>query len=290
MSNKKSLILKHLSLVLLCVLAGCASLSSQSSVSKSAPPPPALAAPTLSSKGGLSPDGYQTVPVLTYHRFSKDKSSGMVISETMFEEQMSFLKNNGYSVIALDRLLEFLDYKAQIPEKSVVLTFDDGWRSFYDIAYPILQKLRFPAALFIYPDFIGARSALSWAQLKELAENNMEIQCQSFTHRDLTTLKEKESFEEYFGSLNREILGSKQLIEKRLNRKCTCFAYPYGASNKLVTALLKKHGYRAAFTVKRGSNPFFIDNFLINRTIVSGDDDLKKFKKNLRIFRKLSLR
>ena len=288
MSNEKSLILKHLAFVLLCLLAGCASLSSQSSARKSTPPP-ALAAPTLSPKGGLSPEGYQTVPVLTYHRFSKEKSSGMMISETMFKEQMSFLKNNGYSVITVDRLLDFLDFKGQVPEKSVVLTFDDGWRSFYDIAYPILQKHKFPATLFIYPDFIGARSALSWAQLKELAENNMEIQCQSLTHRDLTTLKEKESFEEYFDSLNREILGSKQLIEKRLNRKCTCFAYPYGASNKLVIALVKKHGYRGAFTVKRGSNPFFINNFMINRTIISGNDDLEKFKKGLGIFQKLSL-
>ena len=195
MSNEKSLILKHLAFVLLCLLAGCASLSSPQPVAtKSTPPPPALAAPTLSPKGGLSPEGYQTVPVLTYHRFSKEKSSGMMISETMFKEQMSFLKNNGYSVITVDRLLDFLDFKGQVPEKSVVLTFDDGWRSFYDIAYPILQKHRFPATLFIYPDFIGARSALSWAQLKELAENNMEIQCQSLTHRDLTTLKEKESF------------------------------------------------------------------------------------------------
>ena len=217
MSNEKSLILKHLAFVLLCLLAGCASLSSQSSVRKSTPPPQALAAPKLSPKGGLSPEGYQTVPVLTYHRFSKDKAGGMVMSETMFEEQMNFLKNNGFSVITMDRFLDFLDFKGQIPEKSVVLTFDDGWRSFYGIAYPILQKHRFPATLFIYPDFIGARHALSWAQLKELADNNMEIQCQSLTHRDLTTLKEKESFEEYFDSLNREILGSKQVIEKRLN-------------------------------------------------------------------------
>jgi len=130
---------------------------------------------------------------------------------------------------------------------------------------------------------------LSWAQLKELAEHNMEIQCQSLTHRDLTTLKEKESFEEYFDSLNREILGSKQLIEKRLNRQCTCFTYPYGASNQLVTALVKKHGYRAAFTVRRGSNPFFINNFMINRTIIYGNDDLEKFKKGLGVFQKLSL-
>jgi peptidoglycan/xylan/chitin deacetylase (PgdA/CDA1 family) len=249
-----------------------------------------LAAPKLSSKGGLSAGGYQTVPVLTYHRFSKDKSSGMIVSEARFEAQMNFLKNNGYNVITVNQFLDFLDFKARIPEKSVVLTFDDGWRSFYDIAYPIVKKHRFPATLFIYPDFIGAKSALSWKQLKELAENNTAIHCQSLTHRDLTTLKKKESFEEYFKSLNREILESKQVIEKRLKTQCTCFAYPYGASNKLVIALVKKHGYRGAFTVRRGGNPFFIDNFMINRTIVDGNDDLEKFKKSLGTFKKMSLK
>lgn len=285
MSNERSRDLQRLALVLLWLLAGCVSSSSPQKETLS----PALAAPRLSPKGGLSPAGYQTVPVLTYHRFSQDRRSEMTICETRFEEQMDFLKNNGYSVITMEQFLDFLDFKAQIPEKAVVLTFDDGWRSFYDIAYPILQKHRFPATLFIYPDFIGAGNALSWGQLKELTENNMEIHSQSLTHRDLTALKEKESFQEYFKSLNREILESKQLIEKRLDRKCTCFAYPYGASNKLVIALVKKHGYRAAFTVRRGSNPFFLNNFLINRTLIYGEDDLEKFKRALSVFQELPL-
>ena len=147
-----------------------------------------------------------------------------------------------------------------------------------------------------WDDFVAAHPAgnilqtHAWGQLKELAENNLEIQCQSLTHRDLTILKEKESFEEYFESLKREILGSKQVIERRLKRKCTCFTYPYGAHNKLVIALVKKHGYRAAFTVKRGSNPFFVNNFLINRTIIYGNEDLDKFKKSLGIFKRMSLK
>jgi len=288
-SNERSSVFKHLAFAVILLLAGCASKSPQYSRQTSTPPP-AIAAPKLSPKGGLSPGGYQTVPVLSYHRFSKDRGSEMTMCEKMLEEQMNYLKHNGYSVLTLEQFLDFLDFKAQIPEKSVLLTFDDGWRSFYDIAYPILQKHSFPATLFIYPDFIGAGSALSWAQLKELAENKMEIQCQSLSHRDLTTLKKQESFEEYFVSLNREILGSKQVIEKRLNRKCTCFAYPYGATNKLVIALVKKHGYRGAFTVRRGSNPFFIDNFLINRTIIRGTDDLEKFTKALDIFQEMSLK
>jgi len=81
MSNEKNLSLKNLAFVLLCLFSGCASLSSPQSPAKKSIPPPALAVPKLSPKGGLSPEGYQTVPVLTYHRFSKDKGSGMIISE-----------------------------------------------------------------------------------------------------------------------------------------------------------------------------------------------------------------
>ena len=242
------------------------------------------------SRGGLTVKGYQTVPVLSYHKFSKDKVSTLTVKEVAFEEQMKFLKDNDYNVITLDQLLNFLEFKGEIPEKSVVITFDDGWSSVYDIAYPILKKYGFPATLFVYTEFIGGKRALSWKEIKELAVNGIDIQCHSVTHRNLTVLNEKESFKDYFDSINREIFQSRQMIEKRINKKCKYLAYPYGASNKLVIALLKKHGYRGAFSVKRGSNPFFVNEYLIKRSMIYGKYDIQKFKKNLVVFKATELR
>ena len=242
------------------------------------------------NKGGLKLGGYQTVPVLSYYRLSKDKPSKIAITQDDFKAQMKYLKDNGYHVITLDQLLGFLDYQEQIPEKSVAITFDDGWISTYDIAFPILKKYGFPATIFIYTDFIGGGKAMSWKQIKELSEAGFDIQCQTKTHRNLTVLKNKESLKEYVDALETEITYPKKLIEKKLNKECNCLAYPYGETNNLVIAMLKKHGYRAAFTVDSKSNPFFIDKYKISRSAIYGKYDIEKFKNKLSVFQDMELK
>jgi len=240
--------------------------------------------------GGLKANGYNTVPILTYFRFSKNKTSELTVSETAFRDQMKYLKENGYRVITLDNLLDFLDFKAQIPKKAVLITFDDGWGSLYDIAFPILRDYGFSATLFVYTDFIGGRKALSWEQINELAKNGFDIQCKTKTHRDLVKLNEGESFREYFKAVRNEISLSKQIIEQKLSKKCKYIAYPYGETNDFVIALVKKEGYRAAFTAKRGSNPFFVNNYMINRSVIYGGFDIKQFKDNLDVFSTIKLK
>ena len=81
---------------------------------------------------------------------------------------MEYLARNGYRVIPLAQLARFLDGKEPLPRKSVVITIDDGYRSTYEIAYPILKKYGFPATVFLYSDFVGAADAMTWAQMKEM--------------------------------------------------------------------------------------------------------------------------
>lgn len=242
------------------------------------------------NKGGLQANGYQTVPVLAYNKFSKSRPGKMIVTEAAFEAQMKYLKENGYHVIPLDQLLDFFDHKAQLPQNSIVITIDEGWRSFYDIAFPILKKYDFPATLFIYTDFIGGGKAMSWKQVKELSDKGLDIQCQTRTHRNLTALKGKESFKQYFKSLEMEITYSKTVISQKLNKECNCLAYPYGKTNDLTIAMIKKHGYRAAFTVQRGANPFFSDRYRIHRSVIYGKYDIERFKKNLSVFHTTKLK
>ncbi|MEE8553603.1 MAG: polysaccharide deacetylase family protein [Desulfobacterales bacterium] len=241
-------------------------------------------------KGGLKVNGYQTVPVLAYHGFSKDSPGKMTVTEASFEAQMKYLMENGYHVISLDQLMDFLEFKEQIPEKSVVITIDNGLSSFSDIAFPILKKFGFTATLFIYTDFIGNSKALSWEQINNLSKKGFDIQCKTKTHRNLTKRKKKESFKDYFKSLEMEISYSKKLFKQKLNKECSYFAYPYGATNNLVVAILIKQGYRAAFTVKRASNPCFVDRYRIHRSVIYGDYDIERFKKNLSVFNKIKLK
>ena len=236
-------------------------------------------------KGGVSLRGYQTVPVLTYHKFSRNNTDNMTVSERSFEEQMRFLKKNGYHVVSLDEFFDFRDFRAQLPKKSVVITIDDGWRSTYDIAFPILKKYGYPATLFIYTDFIlKSKNTLDWALLAELSSNGIDIQSHTKSHRNLNRRDEQESFREYFDSVRKELTESAEIIKKRLNKDVTYLAYPYGDTNPLIIALLVKLGYKGALTVNRGSNPFFTDNYRINRSMIYGNFDIKEFERNLTTF------
>ena len=241
------------------------------------------------NKGGLKTNGYQTVPILVYHNFSKSRSEKTTLTGDEFDAQMKYLNQNNYHVISLDRLMEFLDYKEQLPEKSIVITFDDAWRSAYDIAVPILKKYGFTATFFIYTDFIGGGKALSWKLIKELSETGFDIQCQTKTHRNLSIPKKKESFKKYFESIEMEISYPQKLFKKMLNKDCRYLAYPYGETNNLVIAILKKHGYRGAFTLGGESNPFFVDKYRISRSVIYGNFDLEQFKKCVSVFQKTEL-
>jgi len=242
------------------------------------------------AKGGLQADGYQTVPVLTYHRFSKNKPGKLTVTAQAFESQIRFLKENGYHFISLAQLIDFMDYQGDVPPKAVAITIDDGWRSFYEIGFPIIKKYALPATLFVYTDFIGGSKAMTWQQVQAVADSGIDIQCHTQTHRNLTVLNEKESLREYLQAVETEICVSKQEIKRRLNRECRYLAYPYGKTNSLVISLLQKHGYQAGFTVNRDANPFFGDKYRINRAVIYGTYDMARFKRNLSVFHPMVLK
>jgi peptidoglycan/xylan/chitin deacetylase (PgdA/CDA1 family) len=242
-------------------------------------------------RGGLTPEGFQTVPVLCYHQFSETETDKMTVTRSAFEKQMRFLKDEGYKVIGLDQLLDFIDFKSELPKKAVVITIDDGWRSTYDIAYPILKHYGYPATLFVYTDLImGGAKTLAWDLVRELSLNGIDIQCHTKTHSDLTRKATQESMRDYLEGVKRELTESAAVIQNKVGKKVTYLAYPYGETNSLVVAVAKKLGYRGAFTVERGGNPFFVDAYRIQRSMIYGDLTFQDFKKNLKLFTSQSLR
>ena len=101
---------------------------------------------------GVTPGGYQIVPILTYHNMAEQAKGRLVLAAASFREQMRYLKANGYRVVSLADFVEFTRLNRQLPQKAVVLTFDDGYRAFKDHAQPVLKELGFTATLFIYTD------------------------------------------------------------------------------------------------------------------------------------------
>ncbi len=228
--------------------------------------------------GGLTAGGYQTVPVLCYHKFSPKTSTNKIdISAEAFDRQMAYLKNNGYNVITLRQFYDFIEYRQRPPKKSVLITIDDGWKSTKTIAYPILKKYGFSAVLFVYTELMKSKPSsitLSWDDLKEMAASGViEIESHTVSHADMTKISEENIF--------RELKESRRIIKERTGIESHFLAYPYGNFNDKVVASMKDIGYLAGFTVIKGSNAFFYNNYSLSRSMVYRSEKIEDFSKLL---------
>lgn len=240
--------------------------------------------------GGLTVNGYQKIPIFTYHRFGEKRKSRLCLPAQVFEEQMAYLKKNGYRVIPLSDLIAFMQFRAALPKKAVVITIDDGYRSVYDIAFPILKKYGFTATLFVYMDFIGIPgSSVTWGELSEMKSSGFEVGSHTLSHCNLTKKLKDESEKAYIERIKKELVLSKQIIDKKLHQDTIAIAFPYGAYNQKVLDLCEKAGYELGLSVKRGGNPFFANPLSLRRSQLLSRD-LNYFIKNLDTFYDLSLR
>lgn len=224
-------------------------------------------------------DHYRKIPILCYHQFTDGASKHqMQVSRLAFEQQMAYLADNGYLAIPLHKLREILLSEAAIPPKSVVITIDDGYRSVYDIAFPILKKYGFKATLFLYTDFIGGSAALSWPQIQEMYRSGLvDMQSHTKAHNDLSFDPNNENLDEHRQRIRQELDSAHSVIGRQLSISPTILAYPFGNSSDETIKHLKARQYELAVTVQRGSNSAFADPLLLNRTMIYGNHDLDNF-------------
>ena len=239
---------------------------------------------------GVEPYGYQLVPILVYHNLGAQSKGRLVLGADAFTEQMSYLKREGYRVVTLAEFVEWVSLKRQLPRKSVVLTFDDGYHAFREYAYPVLKKLGFPATLFVYTDYVGAgRNALSWDELKSLAAEGFDVQAHSKTHSDLRRIA-GETDAQYARRMQAELAEPPRLFQRQLGRGVQFLAYPYGRVDDDVLLRVREQGYVAAFTVRRESNASFVRPLEINRSQIYSEMTLEQFARNLNLFHQENLR
>ena len=241
------------------------------------------------NKGGLHSDGYQVVPILSYQDFAEKCEAPHCTPRKIFIRQMNYLKENGYRVITLKELLGFLEYRHGIPERSVVITVDDGYRSFYTIAYPILREYGFRATVFISTDFMRkSKNRVTWNQLKKIKADGFEVGSGCLSHTDLTKKKQKEREKAYFKRIENELVRSKKIIDRKLRQKTIHLAFPFGGYNQRILQLSEGAGYKIGLSVRKGSNPFFADPLSLKRNRII-HRDMKRFIANLETFKKFSL-
>lgn len=192
------------------------------------------------------------IPILTYHNFDPTTTGSMMISTTKFEEQLKWLKDNGYTVIPMKDAVDYLQGKiAALPTKPVVITVDDGRVTVYQYMLPIVLKYHIPVTLFIYPSCISRVSyALTWDQLKELQKTGLfDIQSHTYWHPNFNQEKKHLSSDAYRKFVHDQLVTSKKILEDKLSTKIVFLAWPYGIYDKILEEEAEKAGYVMAFSV-----------------------------------------
>lgn len=208
----------------------------------------------------------QGIPVLAYHSIDRSNSYLSIFPE-IFDIQMSFLKAAGWQAISLNQLMTLVESKKSVSEKIVVLTFDDGLKNFHEAAWPALNRYGFSATIFVPTDFIGGKSwwyadyalkplpMLDWKEIRQLAQNGIDVQSHGCSHRNLTDLAHSD--------LQQEVRESKEILEQGLGKSVDLFCYPNGELNRHIIEAVKNVGYNGATggehaLYKIGDDPYMI--------------------------------
>lgn len=220
------------------------------------------------STAGAEPDSLR-VPILVYHSIAPHhpgqtpEQRQLDVDSAVFEAQMQYLADHKYNVVSLGDLVTALEGGKELPGRSVVITFDDGWAGQYKRAFPVLRQLGFTATFFIYSRPIGKDPRfMNWDQVRELHAAGMTIGSHSRTHPLLTNP---------LVSLPDELERSRQDIQRELGVAPDLFAYPFGAWDMRVADAVRAAGFRAARAYPGGFWNRPADLYALRSTLATED-------------------
>lgn len=231
----------------------------------------------------------KSIPVLTYHHILDESenthtNNKYIISTESFSEQMHLLKELGYHTISLNELEDFLTGRSNLPEKSIMITFDDGYKSNFTNAYPILKELGFRSIIFVITANITEEvqpfdpNLFQFASRQELMDCSDVFEYGSHTHNlhgydekkgAYHVWKQDEEIEKDF-STSRDILNAKS------------FAYPYGCYSSKTISILKKLGFTMSFSTNEGYVSPGDNRFILKRWSITPEVSLERFRKIIR--------
>lgn len=211
-----------------------------------------------------------TILALNYHQVV-DTFTSLAIPPYTFDTQMDYLTSHGYVSITPEELTAGLNGELQLPEKPVLITFDDGYLDNYTNAFPILKRYGMRATIFVVPAFVGKRDGyLTWDQLREMEQGGITIQSHTLNHRKLEELPDDE--------IRSELLNSKLVLEEQLGHPVEYLAYPTGTYNLHIAEIAKDVGYKGAYTIKYGSVDLGSNLFALERVpIFQTEKTMKDF-------------
>lgn len=211
-----------------------------------------------------------TFAIIMYHQIAAGTSSlgKFTLQDSQLEADMLYLKEHGYETITMSQLIDYAKGVGGLPEKPVMLTFDDGYESFYGYVYPLLQKYNMKAVLSVVGEFVDRYtknpdhnlrySCLDWDEVREMqASGLVEIQNHTYdmhstgkTGRQGCAIKKGESEEDYREAFLADVGGMQEKLQAELGVTANTFTYPFGALCKQSVPLLKELGFSAALTCR----------------------------------------
>jgi peptidoglycan/xylan/chitin deacetylase (PgdA/CDA1 family) len=214
--------------------------------------------------------GSATATVLVYHRFGPVVADGMTVRTEDLARQLEYLHDNGYTVVPLRDVVNFVTKGAQLPARPVAITVDDGHRSVFSEMLPLVRRYRIPVTLFIYPSAISNASyAMTWDQLRELKQTGLfDIQSHTYWHPNFKRERRRLSPDEFAALVHMQLTKPLRVLKARLDVDADLLAWPFGIYDDDLIRAARDAGYVAGFTLDRRpvvstANPMAIPRFLM---------------------------
>lgn len=225
-----------------------------------------------------------TVPILMYHYISTPPAGADAIRQDLsvapdqFESHLAYLQQTGYTTISFTQLAFALSQQAALPDKPIIITFDDGYRDHYENAFELLSEYGFTGTFFIFTQPIQTANVdyLTWDMISEMRQAGMEFGSHSHTHPDLSNRS--------VDFLINEILTSKATIEEHIGQPVRVFSYPAGRYDDLTIRVVKSASFWAAVTTEWGATQSFDKRFQMPRVRVRGNDTARHLAEKLSYF------
>jgi len=216
----------------------------------------------------------KSIPVLMYHSIDYEKGNELRVPKEAFREQMSYLKQKGYTTLTLEELYDFFINNKPVPEKSIVITFDDGYKDNFENAYPILKEFGLNATIFVITSTVDTdKNYLTSKQVKELEANGIDIESHTINHEQLDKLTYSQQITTF--------KNSKEYVEKVLGKTKKYVAYPFGKWNNDTIKAVKDAGYSMAFTTVSGWADKSQDIYELHRIYISANYSMKEFERRV---------
>lgn len=229
------------------------------------------------------------VLVLAYHSINDKRKDGLAVQTTEFERQIDYLVSKGYKSITLSQFGEIKKSGNSLPAKTVIITFDDGYRDNFTNAYPVLKRYGYTATIFLTVNFIGTQQMLfpelfihkyggafedyqmlMWEEIREMLDNGIEFGSHTLTHPNLPRISLKQA--------EKEIALSKEIMEKMLGRTIESFCYPFGHFDNHILLIVSNY-YKYAVVTPNIYNPIFRRTlYTIRRISIYRGDNFQRFR------------